>query len=228
MPTEILITIIFSNLQQNVGLFQVQTRTSEYLDSQLLNCDPRKFPCLPKVANRTSHPLNYTNKIVAENNCLQSNHCINPIISVHSAGVLSITEPLKEQQRQNNVLNPAAASFLPNHIASQSNGIAAHLQFRNPVNSPHSLASTFPVNKYVAQPGQLCINQFVPGSQVPSNFQAPLTSKIHALMFINQPLNPVGQSQLGQLLVNQSLLSTVSQPISSVQTFDAKTSDFRW
>ena len=122
-----------------------------------------------------------------------------------------------EQQHENYVLNPAAPSFLPHQVASQSKGIAAALQFSQPVNSQHGLATTFPVTQYVAQLSRLR-NQFVPGSQVPSIFQAPVTSTIHASMCINLQLNPVGQNQLRQLLINQSLLPTVSQHISSVHS----------
>ena len=98
----------FPNLQQDFGPSQTQIGTSGYLDSQLLNCDLQKLPCLPTVANRTSHLPSRTGKIVAENSCLQSNHCINPITGVHSAGFPPITVPLMEQQNQNTVLNPAA------------------------------------------------------------------------------------------------------------------------
>ena len=45
----------FPYLQQNFGPSQVQIGTSGYLNSQLLNCDLQKLPCLPTVANRTSH-----------------------------------------------------------------------------------------------------------------------------------------------------------------------------
>ena len=205
----------FPNLQQNVGPSEVQIGTNGYLDSQVLNCDLQKLPCLPTVANRTSHLPSTTDKIVAENNCLQSNQYINPITGVHSASVPPITVQLMEQQHQNTVLNPAAPNFLPNQVAPQSNGIAAPLQFPQPVNSQHGLTSTFPVNQNVTQPSQLCNNQFVPDSQVPSNCQAPLTSTIHAPMCINQHSNPAGQNQLSQPLINQSLLPTVNQHISS-------------
>ena len=205
----------FPNLQQNVGPSEVQIGTNGYLDSQVLNCDLQKLPCLPTVANRTSHLPSTTDKIVAENNCLQSNQYINPITGVHSASVPPITVQLMEQQHQNTVLNPAAPNFLPNQVAPQSNGIAAPLQFPQPVNSQHGFTSTFPVNQNVTQPSQLCNNQFVPDSQVPSNCQAPLTSTIHAPMCINQHSNPTGQNQLSQPLINQSLLPTVNQHISS-------------
>ena len=205
----------FPNLQQNVGPSEVKIGTNGYLDSQVLNCDLQKLPCLPTVANRTSHLPSTTDKIVAENNCLQSNQYINPITGVHSASVPPITVQLMEQQHQNTVLNPAAPNFLPNQVAPQSNGIAAPLQFPQPVNSQHGLTSTFPVNQNVTQPSQLCNNQFVPDSQVPSNCQAPLTSTIHAPMCINQHSNPAGQNQLSQPLINQSLLPTVNQHISS-------------
>ena len=59
----------FPNLQQNFGLSQVQIGTSGYLDSLLLNSDLQKLPCLPTVANRTSHLTSKTDKIVDENNC---------------------------------------------------------------------------------------------------------------------------------------------------------------
>ena len=205
----------FPNLQQDVGPSEVQIGTNGYLDSQVLNCDLQKLPCLPTVANRTSHLPSTTDKIVAENNCLQSNQYINPITGVHSASVPPITVQLMEQQHQNTVLNPAAPNFLPNQVAPQSNGIAAPLQFPQPVNSQHGFTSTFPVNQNVTQPSQLCNNQFVPDSQVPSNCQAPLTSTIHAPMCINQHSNPAGQNQLSQPLINQSLLPTVNQHISS-------------
>ena len=168
------------------------------------------------MANRTSHLPSGTDKIVAENNCLQSNHCINPITGVLSTGFRPVTVPLMEQQHQNTILNPAAPNFLPNQVAPQSNGIAAPLQFPQPVNSQHGLASTFPVKQCVTQPSQLRNNQFIHGSKTPSNFQAPVTSTIHAPMCINQPLNPVGQNMLSQLSINQSLLPTVNQHISSV------------
>ena len=139
----------FLNLQQDFGPSQIQIGTSGYLDSQLLNCDLQKLPCLPTVANRTSHLPSRTDKIVAENNCRQSKHCINPITGVHSAGFRPITVPLMEKQHQNTVLNPAAPNFLPNQVAPQSNGIAAPLQFAQPVNSQHGLTSTFPVKQCV-------------------------------------------------------------------------------
>ena len=132
----------FPNLQQKFGPSQVQIGTSGYLDSQLLNCDLQKLPCLPTVANRTSHLPSKTDKIVAENNCLQSNQCINPITGVHSASVPSITVQLMDQQPQKTVLNPAAPIFLPNQVASQSNVIAAPLQFPQPVSSQQGLVST--------------------------------------------------------------------------------------
>ena len=171
----------FPNRQQNFGTSQVQTRLNGYLDSQLLNCDLQKIPCLPTVANRTSRLPSKTYKIVAENNCLQSNQCINPIAGVHSASVPPITVQLMEQLYQNTVLNPAAPNFPPNQVASQSNVIAAPLQFPQPVNIQHGLVSTgFSVNQNMAQPSQLCKNQFVPGSQIQSSLQAPVTSNIHA------------------------------------------------
>ena len=86
------------------------------------------------------------------------------------------------------------------------------------MNSQQGLASTLPVNQYVAQPSQFGNNQFVPGSQVPSNFQAPLTSMINAPMCIKQQLNPVAKNHLSQLLINQSLLPTVNQHTSSVHS----------
>ena len=58
----------FPNLQQNFGPSQVQIGPNGYLDSQLLNCDLQKIPCLPTVANRTSHLPSKPDKIVAENN----------------------------------------------------------------------------------------------------------------------------------------------------------------
>ena len=73
------------------------------------------------MAGRTSHLPSKTDKIFVENNCLQSNYGNNPIIGVHSASVPPITVPLKQQQRQKTVLNPATPNFLPNHVASQSN-----------------------------------------------------------------------------------------------------------
>ena len=124
-----------------------------------------------------------------------------------------------DQPHQNTVLNPAAPNFLPNQVASQSNVIVAPLQFPKPVNSQHGLVSTgLSVNQNMAQPSHLCNNQFVPGSQVRSNFQAPVTSTIHAPMCINQQLNPVRQNQVNQPLINQSLLPTVNQHISSVHS----------
>ena len=213
---------IFPTLQQNFGPSQVQIGTNEYLDSQLLNSDMQELLCLRTVANRTSHLPSNTIKIVAENNCLQSNRSINPI---HSATVPSITVPLMEQQHQNTVLNPAAPNFLPKQVASQAQGILAPLQFPQPVNRQHGLASTFPVKQYVAQPSQLCSNQFVPGSQVPSNFHAPVTSTTHAPMCINQQLNPVGQNEFSQPLIKQSLLPTVNQHISSVHSNSSVTQE---
>ena len=44
----------FPNLLQNFGPSEVQIGTNGYLDSQLLNCDLHKFPCLPPVSNGTS------------------------------------------------------------------------------------------------------------------------------------------------------------------------------
>ena len=124
-----------------------------------------------------------------------------------------------EQPHQNTVLNPAAPNFLPNQVASQSNVIEAPLQFAQPVNSQHGLVNTgLSVIQNMEQPSQLCNNQFVPGSQVPSNFQAPVTSTIHAPKCIIQQLNPVGQNQLSQLLINQNLLPTVNQHITSVHS----------
>ena len=170
----------FPNLQQNFGPSEVQLGTNRYLDSQLFNCDLQKLHCLPTVANRTSNLASKTDKIVAENNCLQSNQCINPITGVHSASVPPIAVQLIEPPNQNTVLNPAAPNFLPNQVASQSNVIAAPLQFPKPVNSQHGLVSTgLSVNQNMAQSSQLCNNQFVPGSQVQSNFRAPVTSTIH-------------------------------------------------
>ena len=119
-----------------------------------------------------------------------------------------------KQPNQNTVLNPAAPNFLPNQVASQSNVVAAPLQFTQPVNSQHGLISTgLSVNQNMAQTSQLCNNQFVPGSQIQSNLQAPVTSTIHGPMCINQQLNPVGQNQFNQPLINQSLLPTVNQHI---------------
>ena len=209
----------FPNLQQNFGPSQVHIGTNGYPDSQLLNCDWQKLPCLPTVANRTSHLPSKTDKIVLENDCLQSNHCINPITGVHSTSVPPIFMQLMEQPHQNTVLNPAAPNFQPNQVASESNVIAAPLQFPQPVNSQHGLVSTgFSINQNMAQPSQLCNNQFIPGSQLQSNLQAPVTSTIHGPMCINQQLNPVGQNQFSQPLINQSLLPTVNQHISSVHS----------
>ena len=84
----------FPNLQQNFRPSQVQIGTSGHLDSQLLNCNLKKLPCLPTVAKRTSQLPSKTDKTAAENNCLQSNQCINPITGVHSASVSTITLPL--------------------------------------------------------------------------------------------------------------------------------------
>ena len=79
------------------------------------------------------------------------------------------------------------------------------------MNSQNGVVSTgLSVNRNVAQPSQLCNNQFVPGSQIPST--------IHAPTCLNQQLNSVGQSQLSQPLINQSLLPTVNQHISSVHS----------
>ena len=169
------------------------------------------------MANRTSHLPSKTDKIVLENGCLQSNHCINPITGVHSTSVPPISMQLMEQPHQNTVLNPAAPNFQPNQVASESNVIAAPLQFPQPVNSQHGLVSTgFSNNQNMAQPSQLCNKQFIPGSQLQSNLQAPVTSTIHGPMCINQQLNPVGQNQFSQPLINQSLIPTVNQHISSV------------
>ena len=171
------------------------------------------------MANRTSHLPSRTDKIVLENDCPQSNQCINPITGVHSTSVPTITMQLIEHSHQNTVLNPAAPNFQPNQVASKSNVIAAPLQFPQPVNSQHRLVSTgFSINQNMAQPSQLCNNQFIPGSQLQSNLQAPVTSTIHGPMCINQQLNPVGQIQFSQPLINQSLLPTVNQHISSVHS----------
>ena len=70
----------------------------------------------------------------------------------------------------------------------------------------------------MAQPNQLCNNQFVHHPRVPSNFQAPVISTTHVPTCINQQLNPVGQNQFSQPLINQSLLPTANQHISSVQS----------
>ena len=193
----------FPNLQQNFGHSQIGT--NGYLDSQLLNCDLQKIPCLPKVVNRTSHLPSKTDKIVAENNWLQSNQCINPITGKHSASVFSITVQQMEQPHQNTVLYPAAPNFLPNQVLSQSNVIAAPLQFPQPVNSQHGHVSTgLSVNQNTAQPSQLCNNHLFPGSQLHSNLQAPVTCTINGPVCINQQLNPVGQNQFSQFLINQS------------------------
>ena len=119
-----------------------------------------------------------------------------------------------EQQHQNTVLNPAAPNFLPNQVPSHSNVIVAPLKFQQPVYSQHDLASTFSVNQYVARPSQLCNNQFVTGSQVPLNFQVSVIYTSHPPTYINQQDNPVGQNQLSQLLINQSLLHNANQHIS--------------
>ena len=132
----------FPNLQLNFGPSQVQIGTNGYLDSQLLNCDLQKLPCLPTLVNRTSHLPSKTDKIVAENNCLQSNQCIHPLTGVNSLSFPPITVELMKQQHQNTVLNPAAPNFLPNQVASQSNVIAAPLQFPQPVESQHGIVST--------------------------------------------------------------------------------------
>ena len=209
----------FPNLQQNFGPSRVQIGTNGNLDSQLLNCDLQKLPCLPTVANRTSHLPSKTDKLVAENNSLQSNQCINPINGVHSTSFPPITMQPMEQPHQNTVLNPAAPNFQPNQLASESNVTAAPLQFPQPVNSQHDLVSTgFSINQIMAQPSQLCNNQFFPGSLLQSNLQVPVTSTIHGPMCINQQLNPVGQNQFSQPLINQSLLPTVNQHISSVHS----------
>ena len=126
---------------------------------------------------------------------------------------------LMEQPHQNTVLNPAAPNFQPNQVASESNVIAAPLQFPQPVNSQHGLVSTgLSFNQNMAQPSQLCNNHFIPGSQLQSNLQAPVTSTIYGPMCINQQLNPVGQNQFSQPLIDQSLLPTVNQHISSVHS----------
>ena len=209
----------FPNLQQDFEPSQIQIGTNGYLDSQLLNCDLQKLPCLPTVANRTSHLPSKTDKRVLENDCLQSNQCINPITGVQSTSVPPIIMQLMEQPHQNTVLNPAAPNFQPNQVASESNVIAAPLQFPQPVNSQQGLVSTgFSINQSMAQPSQLCNNQFIPGSQLQSNLQAPVTSTVHGPMCINQQLNPVGQNQFSQPLINQSSLPTVNQHISSVHS----------
>ena len=209
----------FPNLQQNFGPSQVHIGTNGYPDSQLLNCDWQKLPCLPTVANRTSHLPSKTDNIVLENDCLQSNQCINPITGVHSTSVPPITMKLMEQPHQNTVINPAAPNFQPKQVASESNVIAAPLQFPQTLNSQHGLVSTvLSINHNMAQPSQLCNNQFIPGSQLRSNIQAPVTSTIHCPMCINQRLNPVEQNQFSQPLIDQSLLPTVNQHISSVHS----------
>ena len=94
---------------------------------------------------------------------------------------------LMEQPQQNTVLNPAAPNFQPNQVASQSNVIAALLQFPQPVSSQHGLVSTgLSIYQNLAQPSQLCNNQFVPGSQIQSNLQVPVTFTIHGPMCFNQ------------------------------------------
>ena len=123
-----------------------------------------------------------------------------------------------EQQHQHTVLNPAAPNFLQIQVASQSNGFAAPLQFPQSVNSQHGLAITLLVKQYVAKPSQLFNNQFIHRSQVPSNFQAPVTSTIHAPMCIIKQLNPVGQNQFSQPLINQSLIPNVNQHIRSIHS----------
>ena len=146
----------------------------------MLKCDWQKFPCLPTVAYRTSHLPSETDKIVLENNGSQSNQCNNPITGVHSTSVPPITMQLMDQLHQNTVLNPAAPNFQPNQVASQSNVIAAPLQFPQPVNSQHGLFSTgLSINQNMAQPSQLCndpdsswlSNSIEPSS--PSNFHDP-------------------------------------------------------
>ena len=197
----------------------MDTLIPRYLDSQIVNFDLPQLPCSPTVANRTSHLPSKTDKIVAENNCLQSNQCVNPITEVHYARVPPITVQLMQQTHQNTVLNPAAPNFLPNKVASQSYVIAAPLQFPQPVNSQHGFDSTsLSVIINTAQLSQLCNNQFVPGSQIQSIFQAPVTSTIHGPMCINQQLNPVRENQFSQLLINQSLLPTVNQHFSSIHS----------
>ena len=101
--------------------------TNDYLDSQLLNCDLQKLSCLPKLANRIAHLPSNTNKIVAENNWLHCNGCIDPITDVYSSSAPPTTVPLMEQEHQNTVLYPAAPNFLPNQVPSQSNVIKAPL-----------------------------------------------------------------------------------------------------
>ena len=87
------------------------------------------------------------------------------------------------------------------------------------MNSQHGLVNTgLSVNQIMAQRSQLCNNQFVPGSQVPSNFQAPVTSTIHNPMCISQQQNPVGQNQVSQPYINQNLVPTVNQHISSLHS----------
>ena len=103
LPTELLNTKIFPICKKILDL-QVQVGRSGSLDNQLLNCDLQKLPCLPTVASRTSYIPSETDKIVAENNCLQSNQCINPITGVHSASVPPTIMPLMEQQHLKNRL----------------------------------------------------------------------------------------------------------------------------
>ena len=119
------------NLQQNFGASQVQIGTNGYLDSQLLNYDLHKLPCLPTVSNRTSHLPSEADNILAENNCLQSNRYFDPNTGVLSASVPLITVPLMEQQHKKTVLNPAASNFLPNQVVSQSNVIKSPCNLHN-------------------------------------------------------------------------------------------------
>ena len=93
------------------------------------------------MANRTSDLPSKTDKLVAENNCLQTNRGINPITEVHFKSFPPITMQLMEEPHQNTVLNPAAPNFQPNQVASESNVIAALLQFPQPVNSQYDLVS---------------------------------------------------------------------------------------
>ena len=87
------------------------------------------------------------------------------------------------------------------------------------MNSQHGLVSTgLSINQNLAQPSQLCNNQFIPGSQLQSNLQAPVTFAIHDPICINQQLNSVGQNQFSQPLINQRLVPTVNQHISSVHS----------
>ena len=153
-------------MQWNFGSSQVQIGTIGKVDSQLLNSNLQNLPWLPIVENKTSHhPIN-NDKTVAENNCLQSNHCIDTITGVYSANALSITVSQIGEQHQITVLNLAAPNVLSIEVDSLSNVIAAPLQFPLYLNSQYSLTSTFPVNQYVAQFSQLCNNQFVLSSQV--------------------------------------------------------------